>query len=114
MPLLLAGVLLLQGLAAAQGLTGALIGTVKDDRGGVLAGAVVRLASPALIGGAATQTTNERGQLLFPGLPPGVYLLDITMGGFSAVHETDIVIGAGATLERTVVLKIAGLRNPSW
>ena len=108
-PLLLAGVLLLQGLAAAQGLTGALIGTVKDDRGGVLAGAVVRVASPALIGGVATLMTNERGQLLFPALPPGVYVLDITMAGFSTVHEADIVIGAGATLERTVVLKLAGI-----
>ena len=34
--------LLLSGVAAAQGLTGALIGTVKDDQGGVLAGAAVR------------------------------------------------------------------------
>jgi hypothetical protein len=35
----------------AQPLTGSLIGTVKDAQGGVLPGAVVRLSSPALIGG---------------------------------------------------------------
>ena len=40
-------------LARAQGLTGALIGTVKDAQGGVLASAVVRVSSPALIGGSA-------------------------------------------------------------
>jgi hypothetical protein len=107
--LLLVALALSSGLAAAQGLTGTLIGTVKDDQGGVLAGAVVRLGSPALIGGVATVTTNGRGQLLFPALPPGVYLLDIMMEGFSTLHEPDIVIGAGATIERTVVLKLAGI-----
>ncbi len=75
---LLAGACVLQPhLAPAQGLTGALIGTVKDAQGGVLAGAVVRVSSPALIGGPATLTTNEKGQLRFPALPPGSYVLDI-------------------------------------
>ena len=97
------------GVAAAQGLTGALIGTVKDDQGGVLARAVVRLGSPALIGGSVTLTTNERGQLRFPSLPPGAYELDITMPGFATLHEADILIGSGATIERTVVLQLAGI-----
>ena len=38
-------------MAAAQEVTGTLIGTVKDAQGGVLRGAVVRVSSPALIGG---------------------------------------------------------------
>src|SRR5829696_5457402 len=78
------------GIAAAQGLTGALIGTVKDDQGGVLARAVVRLASPSLIGGPVTLTTNEKGQLRVRSLPPGVYELEITMAGFATLHEADI------------------------
>ena len=107
--LVLVALVLLHGVPAAQGLTGALIGTVKDDQGGVLASAVVRLGSPALIGGLVTVTTNERGQLRFPSLPPGVYELDITMPGFATLHEASILIGAGATIERTVVLKLAGV-----
>src|SRR3984893_6328148 len=79
----LAGSLLLPRLAAAQGLTGALIGTVKDDQGGVLPGAIVRVSSPALIGGPATLSTNEKGQLRFPAVPPGPYALDIEMQGFA-------------------------------
>ena len=94
---------------AAQGLTGALIGTVKDAQGGVLPGAVVRVSSPALIGGPATLTTNEKGQLRFPALPPGPYVLDIELQGFATYHEEDIRIGAGATIERTAVLTLAGL-----
>jgi len=96
-------------MAPAQGLTGALIGTVKDAQGLVLPGAVVHVSSPALIGGPATMTTNEKGQLRFPALPPGPYMLDISIEGFEAYHEEAIRIGAGATIERTAVLKLAGL-----
>ena len=80
---LVAGVTLfwLPRVAVGQGLTGALIGTVKDAQGGVLSGAVVRVSSPALIGGPATLTTNEKGQLRFPALPPGPYVLDIESPG---------------------------------
>ena len=97
------------GVTAAQGLTGALIGTVRDAQGGVLPGAAVRVSSPALIGGPSTVTTNEKGQLRFAGLPPGPYVLDIAIEGFATYHEEDIGIGAGATIERTAVLKLAGL-----
>jgi hypothetical protein len=107
--LLAAACVLQPHLALAQGLTGALIGTVKDAQGGVLAGAVVRVSSPALIGGSATLTTNEKGQLRFPALPPGQYVLDIEFEGFTTYREEDIPIGAGATIERTAVLKLVGL-----
>jgi TonB-dependent receptor-like protein/carboxypeptidase family protein len=93
--------------AAAQGLTGALIGTIKDTQGAVLPRAVVRVSSPALIGGVETVTTNEKGQLRFPALPPGDYALDIEVQGFKAYHEDNIRIGVGATIERTVVLNLA-------
>jgi hypothetical protein len=106
---IVAGCLLLPQIAIAQGQTGALIGTVKDAQGGVLAGAVVRVSSPALIGGLVMLTTNEKGQLRFPALPPGSYVLDIEMPGFATLHEVDILIGAGATIERNAVLKLAGL-----
>src|SRR5436190_10730799 len=108
---LLAAAVLQAHLAAAQLLTGTLIGTVKDAQGGVLPNANVRLSSPALIGGAATLTTNEKGQLRFPALPPGQYVLDIEARGFSAYHEADIPIGPGATLERTAVLNLAGIEE---
>jgi hypothetical protein len=35
--------------------------------------------------------------------------LDIEMQGFATYHEEDLQVGAGATLERTVVLKLAGV-----
>lgn len=96
-------------LTFGQGLTGTLIGTVKDEQGGVLPGALVQVSSRALIGDPATMPTNEKGQLRFQALPPGSYLLEIEMQGFAPYREENIALGAGATIERTVVLKLQGV-----
>ena len=101
--------ILLPRVVFAQGLTGTLIGSVKDGQGGVLPGALVRVTSPALIRRELTTTTNEKGQLRFPRLLPGSYALDVEMPGFATYHELDIRIGAGATIERTILLQLAGV-----
>src|SRR6202163_993459 len=103
------GNLLVSQLASAQALTGALIGTVRDEQGAVLPGATVRISSPSLIGASTSITTNERGQLRFPALSPGAYAIDVELAGFAPFHEEDVTIGAGAMLSRTVVLKLAGI-----
>jgi len=84
---------------------------VQDEQHAAVPGALVRLTSSDLIGGVATASTDERGQLRFRGLPPGSYALDVELDGFTPFHEEDLRIGGGATLERTVVLKIAGLAD---
>src|SRR5687767_2306688 len=101
--------IVLPGMSTAQGLTGALIGSVHDDQGAILPGAIVRVKSSALIGAISQLTTNEKGQLRFPSLPPGTYVLDIEFRGLTSYHEEGISIGAGATIERTVQLTIAGI-----
>jgi hypothetical protein len=94
---------------AGQELTGALVATVRDMQGGVLRGAIVRIESEALIGGARSETTNDKGQLRFPALPPGLYVVDVELNGFRAHREQDIRLGAGSSIELTVVLQLAGL-----
>src|SRR5688572_26700479 len=101
--------LLTPRFAFPQGLTGTLIGTVKDEQGGVLPGASARVSSRALIGGPATMQTNDKGQLRFQALPPGSYVLEIEMQGFAPYREENIVLGAGATIERTVALNLKGV-----
>jgi hypothetical protein len=98
-------------ITVAQGLTGAMIGTVTDSQGGVISDAVVRISSPALIGGELTTKTDERGQLRFPSVPPGSYALEIVHDGFRPYRDADIRIGAGATIERTPVLTLAALAD---
>jgi len=104
-----AACVLLPQAAAAQGLTGTLIGTVRDEQGAIVARGQVRVTSQALIGGRRTMYTDETGQFRFPNLTPGSYTLDIELTGFASYHEEDIRIGAAATLQRTVVLKVGGV-----
>jgi len=94
---------------AGQSISGALIGTLTDTQGGVLAGAIVRVSSPSLIGGSEMVTTDARGQLRFPALPPGEYSLDIEVHGFKAYHEQSIRIATGATIERAIALDLNGV-----
>ena len=107
--LAVAAVIFNPAVAFGQALTGELICTVKDANGAVVQGATVRLALPALIGGAVTRPTPAKGQLRFPVLPPGSYVMDIEMEGFAPVHEADIRIGAGQQIERYAVLQVAGV-----
>lgn len=109
MVLVAAACLLLTRETAAQDLTGTLIGTVRDAGGGVLQSAEVRVSSPALIGGDSSRTSDERGQFRFPALPVGSYVLDVRLAGFAAHHEPGLRIGAGTTLDRPVVLSLAGV-----
>src|SRR5215470_14972493 len=68
--ILAAATVLLSQLAAAQALTGTLIGTARDEQGAVVPGGQVRITSAALIGGPRIMPTSEGGQFRFPNLAP--------------------------------------------
>ena len=76
-------------------MTGSLWGVVSDQQGAIVEGALVRVSSPALIGGPKTETTNVQGEWRFPALSPGFYVLEIEKAGFATLREIDIYIGAG-------------------
>jgi carboxypeptidase family protein len=71
----------------AQGLTGTLVGTVRDMDGGVLPGAVVRVTSPALMGGERQTVSSDRGQWRLPVLPPGQYALIVELAPRFTAHQ---------------------------
>jgi Carboxypeptidase regulatory-like domain/TonB dependent receptor-like, beta-barrel len=101
--------ILVPQVASAQGLMATLVGTVKDEQGGVMPDALVTISSRALIGGPVSMMTNDRGQLRFQALPPGPYLVVVERQGFAPYREENIVLGAGATIDREVVLKLQGI-----
>ena len=107
--LLFVACLLVAHAAVCQDLTGALVGTVKDPQGGIVRGAEILLTSRAIIGGTIRTVTDQRGQLRFPALPPGLYVMDVHVRGFGPVHEEGIPISAGATVERQIVLALPTL-----
>ena len=78
--------------ANAQGLTGAIDGTVHDPSGAVMPGVRVTLASPQLIGGPQIAVTTQDGKFHFPVLPPGNYDVTLEGQGFEKIELKDIKI----------------------
>ena len=103
-------VTLLARETSAQSLTGTLVGTVKDSEGGVLPNAVITLASSALLIGEQRTMANDKGQWRFHLLPPGTYALTVDLPPrFATYSKGDLAIGAGDTVDLTVVLPLAGV-----
>jgi hypothetical protein len=92
-----------------QVITGSLRGTVTDETGAPLPGVMASLTSSALLGGPARAETNGMGQFRFVSLSPGLYHLELRRTGFAALEEDGIRIAVGTTVERNVVLTIAGI-----
>src|SRR4029453_5097186 len=88
---ILAGLVCLPLEANAQGLTGALVGTVQDASGGVIQGALVRVISPALIGGDRQTTSSDRGQWRVPVLPPGDYEVAVDLSPRFAPYRQALI-----------------------
>ncbi len=78
---------LLLGSSAAYAQS-SIIGTVKDNTGGVLPGVVVEISSPVLIEKTKSAVTDAQGQFRVVDLRPGSYTILFTLPGFASVkHE---------------------------
>lgn len=89
--------------------TGAIEGKVIDDEGAPLPSAQVKLSSPKLIGGIQIKTTDESGKFRFVLLPPGMYVLEATLPGFTPAKAENIRLFVGQTLTIDLALKIGKL-----
>ncbi|HEX4961111.1 MAG TPA: carboxypeptidase-like regulatory domain-containing protein [Thermoanaerobaculia bacterium] len=81
--------------------SGAIFGTVKDDRGQALPGVTVTLSSRQVT------VTNAQGQFTFPRLPPGNYTLKAELEGFSTIEYPNVQLAAGRTANLDVQLSAA-------
>ncbi len=106
--LLLSLLFLLLPEAHAQELLGQLRGTVYDQGGIAIPGAVVNLTSPQLMGGRSADTESD-GSYRFSALPPGSYRVEAQMAGMlPATVGVRIVAGQTARADLTLVLESAG------
>lgn len=94
-------------VAHAQRLTGTVRGTIVDDTGAPLPGAIVTLVGEALIGGAQTSTTDVDGHYRFPALPPGAYKLTYSMEGFQTVVHDQVRVVLGTTVDENVTMSLS-------
>lgn len=99
------GVLLLAGLAAAQGgATGAISGTVQDVSGAVVAGAQVQIINQDTGSVARTMKTDANGAFVAPLLPVATYTVKITGASLGEANLKDIVVRITETTRLTAKL----------
>jgi hypothetical protein len=98
---LLALVLAVGVVAAAQETTGTISGLITDAQGLGVPGATVTVTGPQ---GARETVTDGEGRYRLPLLVPGIYLVRSELSGFRTVEAKDIAVTLGATA--TVNLKM--------
>ncbi len=101
---------LLSGLTVAQSGTTSVGGTIFDQRGKVVLGAIVTLADSER-GFIRTATTNTNGTFSFPTLQPGIYRMEIEMSGFKKLIRSDIRALVDTPLEIPVVLEVGNINE---
>src|SRR6187551_1090239 len=78
--------------AAAQSVTGTILGTVTDPSGAVVAGAKVTILNEGT-GLTRTATSDVSGEYTAPSLPTGRYTVMSEMAGFKALALSNIEVG---------------------
>jgi hypothetical protein len=100
----------LASLVATAQSTGILRGRVLDAGGAVVPGATVTVSGPSLRE-SKTVTSDDSGNYVILGLPPGVYQLQAKSGNFAPFLQEDLNLRAGATLTFDVKLIVAGVEQ---
>jgi len=101
---LLLAVTVAAGIASAQNAT--LGGTVMDETGAVIPGAVI-IATGNDTGVETRTTANNAGNYQFPSLQPGSYKVSATTEGFNEVVYNPIALGVSANVRRNFTLSIS-------
>ena len=101
-----AACLILTCSTVVRGQTAGISGTVVDESGAAVPGATVSLTGAAR----REQTISEQGGTYrVSGLPPGTYVLTVSLSGFSTATRSDLVIGAADVTLPPIVLTLASL-----
>ncbi len=107
------------GLRAQAGATGAITGTVLDQKGGAIAGATIVVTNVATGQKEREVVSTGAGTFNVPSLPPGTYSVEVAAAGFSRflvervlvqVTETSSVIATlavGKVTETVTVHEVA-------
>jgi len=90
----------------ASGSTLVLSGTVRNSAGANVPAATVRATGPTV----ASATTDANGAFSLT-LPPGVYRIDVTKGGYNPASLSDVAIAAGSNAPLAITLAQADLSS---
>jgi hypothetical protein len=95
--------------AGAQGVTGTVMGTVKDAQGGVIPGATVSLISQTRGTTSVPVVTNATGDFVFPNLTADTYTVQIEMSSFRTLKRTGVEVNPGSRIALgTLTIDVGG------
>jgi hypothetical protein len=89
----------------------AIVGVVKDNTGAVLPGVTVEAASPALIEKVRSVLTDGQGAFRITELRPGIYTVNFTLSGFTAMRREGIELTTGFTATVNAELRVGSIEE---
>jgi hypothetical protein len=98
------GVLLLSTSLYAQANQGRILGSVRDQSGGAIAGATVTVTD-TLKGVSRTLTTDEAGEYAAPNLDPSTYSVRVEFKGFKTFTREGMTIAVGQEAKVDVTMQ---------
>jgi hypothetical protein len=101
---------LVPGVAAAQGTTGSISGTVTDEQSGVLPGVTI-LVTQVDTGAERSQVSDEHGRYRVLSLSPGPYKIKAELTGFHPVLRDQLIVAIGKDLLVDVLMKVGGVEE---
>lgn len=108
---ILAGfVALLPSIAAAQGTTGSISGTITDEQKGVVPGVTI-LVKQVETGAERSQVSDDHGRYRVLSLSPGPYKITANLTGFRPVVRDQLTVAIGKDLLVDVEMQIGGLEE---
>ncbi len=97
-------------LVAQVSSSGQLVGTVSDQTGAVIGGAIVKVKDTAT--GALIETkSSAEGHFSVASLRPGSYTVTVTMTGFKAAEYRDVKIVVGQVYDLSAKLEIGAVES---
>jgi hypothetical protein len=82
--------------AVAQGVSGTVSGTVKDEQGGVVPGATITLVSETRGTKLAPVVTSTRGDFVVPNVTADTYTVQVEMPSFRTLKRAGVQVNAGS------------------
>lgn len=98
------GILLISASLSAQVNKGRILGTVRDQSGGIISGATVTVTD-VLKGVSRTLTTDEAGEYAAPDLDPSTYKVRVEFKGFKTSDREGLLIGVGQEASVDITLQ---------
>ena len=103
-------VLLALPAAAAQVTTATLSGTVTDELGGALPGAIISIRASET-GAVRALSTDSTGRYSAPALEPGPYEFTVELQGFQTMRRSDLRLSVGQRLTLDVKLTVGRIED---